>query len=205
MKILMINSEKSRGSILDHAYAYLTEQFAAKNIETETVWLTENDLHGCVGCGKCWRQRKCIFNDAVNEVIEKAETFDGLIVGVPVYYGEPSKQVISFMDRLFHASSDRFARKPAACIPVLRSGRDQNAYHMMSDYFSLASMPVITSIDHHAIHVRDDSSELSEETVHVLDRLAQDMSWLMLCIENAKKTGISEPELPVERTLDFLR
>ena len=205
MKILMINSEKSRGSILDQALAYLSEQFDEKKIETETLWLGESDLHGCVGCGKCWRQKKCIFNDAVNEVIGKAETFDGLIVGAPVYYGEPSKQVISFMDRLFHASSDRFARKPAACIPVLRSGRDQNAYHMMCDYFSLASMPVVTSIDHHAVHVKEDSSELADGDIPALKRLAEDMSWLMLCIENAKKTGISEPELPVERTLDFLR
>ena len=76
---------------------------------------------------------------------------------------------------------------------------------MMCDYFSLASMPVITSIDHHAVHVKEGSSELAEEDTLALKRLAEDMSWLMKCIENAKKTGISEPELPVERTLDFLR
>ena len=39
--------------------------------------------------------------DKVNELSERMEEFDGLIVGYPVYYAGPTSQVCCFLARFF--------------------------------------------------------------------------------------------------------
>ena len=40
----------------------------------------------CIACGKCAKLGRCVFDDAVNELAEKFEAADGLLVASPVYY-----------------------------------------------------------------------------------------------------------------------
>ena len=77
-----------------------------EGIETELIQVGSRNIRGCIGCGKCDELGKCIFDDLVNEVAQKLEQADGLVVGSPVYYGSPNGTIIAFMDRLFYSSGN---------------------------------------------------------------------------------------------------
>jgi len=48
--------------------------------------------------------RTRVFDDAVNECVPRFAEADGIIVGSPVYFGNPNGTVLSFMQRLLYSS-----------------------------------------------------------------------------------------------------
>ena len=42
---------------------------------------TDLNLKYCVGCCKCYKNGKCIFNDDIEKLSENIETADGIIIG----------------------------------------------------------------------------------------------------------------------------
>ena len=92
MKVLLVN-----GSPRQHGCTYtaLTEAANALNergIETEIVWVGNKEIAGCTACGGCRKTGKCIFDDMVNEISAKLDTYDGFIFGTPVYYHDKSSK-----------------------------------------------------------------------------------------------------------------
>ena len=67
MKVLLVNgSPHKNGS----TYAALHEVETALNnegIETSIIWLGTEAISGCLACGYCSRNGKCVKNDIVNE------------------------------------------------------------------------------------------------------------------------------------------
>ena len=101
MKVLLINgSPKANGC----TYTVLNEMvkvFEENGIESELIHIGQKDIRGCIACGRCKQDGKCVFDDIVNEAAKKFETADGIVVGSPVYYASPNGTLISFLDRLF--------------------------------------------------------------------------------------------------------
>lgn len=65
--------------------------FNEEGVKTELIHVGNKAIRGCIACGYCMKNGKCVFNDdLVNEVAPKFETADGLVVGSPVYYGSPA-------------------------------------------------------------------------------------------------------------------
>ena len=52
---------------------YYTEFFLFKeeNVETEVIQIGQQDIRGCIGCGFCYKNGHCVFNDIVDEVNKK--------------------------------------------------------------------------------------------------------------------------------------
>ena len=64
-----------------------------------------------------------MFDDDMCAVItEKMATADALIVGTPVYYGQPNGGILSLMQRLFYSAGHLVQNKPAAALAVCRRG-----------------------------------------------------------------------------------
>ena len=42
-------------------------------IETEMIQVGHLDIRGCIACGSCAKNGKCVFDDIVNEVAKKFE------------------------------------------------------------------------------------------------------------------------------------
>ena len=99
-------------------------------------------------CGTCKKDDKkhCVFLDGgVNEVIDKLESTDGLIVGSPVYYASPNGTVLSFLDRMFCAGSSYLASKPAAAVVSARRAGTTASLDAINKYFTINRMPVVSS------------------------------------------------------------
>ena len=120
MKVLLLNGSPNEHGCTDTALNEVAAALAAEGVESEIVWLGREAVRDCTACGACKKVHRCVFDDLVNEVIQKAEQADGFIFGTPVYYAHPSGAVLSFLDRLFYAASSVFAHKPGAAVASAR-------------------------------------------------------------------------------------
>lgn len=77
---------------------------AGSNIEVKTVRLYSLDYKGCMSCMACKIKDRasniCKFKDALTPVLEEIAEADGLVLGSPIYFGDVTGQMRTFLERL---------------------------------------------------------------------------------------------------------
>jgi multimeric flavodoxin WrbA len=202
MKVLLINGSPNNEGCTFTALSEITKTLNANGIETEIIQIGDKVVRGCVACRKCKEKGKCVFDDIVNEVAEKAKTADGFVFGSPVYYSGINGTMKSFLDRLFFSGSEHLAYKPGAGIVSARRAGTTAALQQLNQYFMINNMPVVSSQYWNMVHgntpeeVRQD-----KEGLQIMRTLGNNMAWLLKSVEAGKKAGIDIPEQePKERT-----
>ena len=81
------------------------EGAAANGVHTELIHLYDLNYKGCISCFNCkLRGGKsyghCHVNDELKPVLQKIEEADVLILGSPIYFGNVSGEMRSFLERL---------------------------------------------------------------------------------------------------------
>ena len=109
MKVLLINGSPNEKGCTYTALCEAAAVFSKNGIETELDYLGKKPVAGCIACGACRNTGHCFVGDKVNEVIDKLDEIDGILVGSPVYYAGVSGQVTAFLDRLFYAGGGKMA------------------------------------------------------------------------------------------------
>ena len=205
MKVLMINGSPRVGGNTSIALQEMEKIFAQEGIETETVQIGNQAIRGCIACGTCAKQGKCVFDDAVNAVAPKLEACDGLVIASPVYYASANGTLISFLDRLFYSTHFSKAMKVGASVVVARRGGLSSTFDELNKYFTDAGMPVASSQYWNSVHGRQSGEAAQdEEGMQTMRTLARNMTFLMKSIALGKETyGLPETE-PVQRT-SFIR
>lgn len=207
MKVLLINgSPKAKGCTYT-ALAEVAMELEKENIETEIFHIGNKPIRGCIGCGKCKKINKCIFNDdCVNEVIEKAKEFDGFIFGSPVYYASASGQLTSFLDRLFYASSISMHNKPGASVVSCRRGGSTSTFDQINKYFTISNMPIVSSQYWNMVHGNTpDEVRQDLEGMQIMRTLGKNMAWLLKSIQAGKEAGVQLPEKETRAFTNFIR
>ncbi len=73
-------------------------------IEVTTVRLYGMDYKGCMSCMACKVKGKasnvCKFRDALTPVLEEIAQADGLVLGSPIYFGDVTGRMRTFLERL---------------------------------------------------------------------------------------------------------
>ena len=73
-------------------------------IEVKTIRLYGLDYKGCISCMACKIKGKasnvCKFKDALTPVLEEIAQADGLVMGSPIYFGDVTGQMRTFLERL---------------------------------------------------------------------------------------------------------
>lgn len=206
MKVLLVNGSPHPHGCTDVALSEVAMQLGKHGIETEMLWLGNEAIHGCIACGKCRKAGKCIFDDTVNRVAAKAEEYDGIVVGSPVYYGGPDSQICAFLDRLFYSAGKKFVRKPAAAIVSCRRGGATASFERLNKYFEMSNMPLVTSQYWNQIHGNNaEEAKQDAEGLQTMRTLAENMAWLLKCIEAGKKAGVEEPVYEPFHATNFIR
>ena len=76
----------------------------SNEIEVKTVRLYGLDYKGCMSCMACKIKGKasnvCKFKDALTPVLEEIAQADGLVLGSPIYFGDVTGQMRTFLERL---------------------------------------------------------------------------------------------------------
>lgn len=206
MKVLMINGSPHEQGCTYTALSEVAQTLKKHEIDSEIIYLGKQPVAGCIACGKCREAGKCVFQDQMNEVLEKLEEYDALIVGSPVYYAGPSGQITSFMDRLFYAGSGKLKGKPGAAVVSCRRGGATAAFDRLNKYFSINSMPIVTSQYWNQVHGNTpDEVRQDEEGLQTMRTLGENMAWLLKCIEAGKKAGVPMPQYEAKIATNYIR
>ena len=77
---------------------------AGNGVEVKTVRLYDLDYKGCMSCMACKIKGKasnvCRFKDALTPVLEEIAQADGLVLGSPIYFGDATGRMRTFLERL---------------------------------------------------------------------------------------------------------
>ena len=197
MKVLLINGSPHKEGNTAYALNQMAEVFADCNVECEILQVGSQAIRGCVGCGSCYKTRKCVFDDLVNETAARFAEFDGIVVGSPVYYASPNGTLISFLDRLFYSTGHIDKRmKVGAAVVCARRGGCTASMDVLNKYFTISSMPVASSTYWNQIHgAKPGEAAMDAEGIRTMRNLAKNMVFLMNAIAAEKeKNGLPEPE-----------
>jgi multimeric flavodoxin WrbA len=206
MQVLMINGSPHKRGCTHTALSEVAGQLEQQGIESNIFHIGKKAIRGCIACGKCAESRHCAFDDdPVNTCVDLAVEADGIVIGSPVYYAAPNGSLCAFLDRMFFANSAGYAYKPAAAIVNCRRGGASAAFDRLNKYFTISSMPVVSSQYWNATHGNTPKEVKQDlEGMQIMRTLGRNMAWLLKCIEAAKST-VPYPDTEPWVATNFIR
>lgn len=196
MKVLIINGSPRPNGNTAIALSEMEKVFAEEGVDVETVQVGNKDIRGCVACGFCHKNGRCVFNDVVNELAPKFEEADGLVIATPVYYASANATLIACLDRLFFSTGFDKTMKVGASVAVARRGGCSATFDELNKYFTISGMPVASSQYWNSVHGREPGQAKEDaEGLQTMRALARNMTFLMKSIALGKeKFGLPETE-----------
>ena len=200
MKVLMINGSPRRKGNTSIALEQIAWQLEKHGIESEIVWIGSKPLRGCIACNKCKdNPGACVFDDDVcNWISARMNDADALVVGSPVYWGQPNGAVLAIIQRMFYSNGSAFRGKPAAAVAVCRRGGATAAFQALNMPFQMMSMPVVTSQYWNIVYGREPGqAALDAEGMQTMRTLANNMAALLKATGGKLMPGSDEPWEPM--------
>ena len=196
MKVLILNGSPRAKGNTSIALNEMVKVFEENGVETEVVQIGSKDVRGCIACGNCIKNGKCIFNDVVNELAPKFEEADGLVAATPVYYASANATLIACLDRLFFSTGFDKTMKVGASVAVARRGGCSATFDELNKYFTICGMPVASSQYWNSVHGREPGQAAEDlEGLQTMRVLARNMTVLMKSIALGKEQfGLPEKE-----------
>jgi multimeric flavodoxin WrbA len=105
MKVIAFNGSPRKNwntaTLLNNAL----EGAASRGAETELIHLYDLNFKGCISCFSCKLKGgksygRCAVNDDLKPVFNRIEQADALIFGSPIYFGQVTGEMRSFLERL---------------------------------------------------------------------------------------------------------
>ena len=207
MKVLMINGSPRPDGNTFCALKEIESQLQNHGLETEILQIGRAPVRMCINCGGCKQNNGegCVFDDDLcNVVVQKMSTSDALVVGSPVYYGQPNGGLLSLMQRVFFSAGKCVQNKPAAAVAVCRRGGATAAFQTMNMMFQMMNMPVVTSQYWNIVYgLGKGEAKLDSEGMQTMRTLANNMSWLL---EKIHSGNSSAPDREAEmKFMNFIR
>ena len=210
MNVLLVNGSPHRAGCTNAALQEVGKALQVEGIGTDTFWIGNQPLTGCIGCGACGNTGRCRYDDQVNVFLETAKDYDGFVFGAPVHFASAAASMLGFLSRAFFtdhcAGLDRFAFKPGAAVVSARRAGTTAALDELNKYLLYAQMPIVSSRYWNMVHgqtpeeVREDV-----EGLQIMRVLGKNMAWMLRCIEAGKKAGVATPEQEPRINTNFIR
>ena len=103
-KIVGISGSPVKQGNTDTFLSTIIDSAAAKGLETDIVNLAEMNIKNCIHCNYCLAKQKpgryCSLHDDAQQIYEKLETADIIVLASPVYFMRTSGMMATFIDRL---------------------------------------------------------------------------------------------------------
>lgn len=196
MKVLIINGSPRVGGNTSVAVDEMVKTFSEEGVTAEVVQIGNQAIRGCIACGSCGQNGKCVFDDAVNEIAAKFEEADGLVLASPVYYASANATLIACLDRLFYSSHFDKSMKVGASLVCCRRGGASATFDELNKYFTISNMPVVSSQYWNSVHGSEKGQAAKDlEGLQTVRVLARNMTFLMKSIALGKEQfGFPEKE-----------
>ena len=103
MKAIVINADPKRKGIAAQLMKSAAKGAESAGAEVEYVDLYKLDLSGCRICLICKNDEetcKCFWRDELSPLIERIFDSDVLLIGVPIFFSNPSSHYMALLERL---------------------------------------------------------------------------------------------------------
>ncbi len=166
-KVLAINGSPRKDGNTSILIRTVLAELENSGIETETIQLGGQKIHGCRACMKCFENRNgaCVFDDDIlNTCIRKMQEADGILLGSPVYFLDVTSEMKAFIDRagfVSFANDFPFRNKVGnVTVAVRRAGASRTADSML--HFLLANEMIVAGLP--VIGVGRDIGDVEKDT-----------------------------------------
>jgi len=109
MKVLVLFGSPRK----KHTYE-LTKAFIEgleKDTEVEFIDTTKLNISHCMGCNYCLKEMKCFIKDDMEDILNKIEEADIIVLSSPVYFGTVTSYLKVLIDRCQPLYNKRFVLK----------------------------------------------------------------------------------------------
>ena len=180
--VLLLNGSPHAHGAIDLALTKVAQTLQECGLTTEIVHIGQQDIRGCIACGRCGVLHHCAFDDAVNALAPKFEAADALIVGSPVYYASANGTLTNLPDRLFYSTPFDKTSKGGAAVVSCRRGGASATFDQLNKYFTIAGMPVASSQYWNSIHGNNAQEAAQDaEGLQVMRTLGRNVAFLVIC------------------------
>lgn len=202
MRVLLINGSPHKEGNTYLALSEVAKQLEKNGIEAELLQVGNKPVRGCIACGTCKAkgENRCVFDeDLCNQALAAMAKADALIIGSPVYYGQPNGTLTSLMQRMAYAGGALMQNKPAAAVAVCRRGGATAALQTMMMPFQIMNMPLVTSQYWNIVYGRTEGeAALDAEGMQTMRTLADNMAWML-------QNQAPKPEREARQAMHFIR
>ncbi len=106
MKTIIINASPRKGWNTDLLMQEAMKGAQSVGAEVEYIHLYDLNFTGCRSCLACKRKgaqpHHCYWPDDLSALIDKIYQADALLIGTPIYFGEPTSQYRALLERLLY-------------------------------------------------------------------------------------------------------
>ncbi|MCL2834223.1 MAG: flavodoxin family protein [Treponema sp.] len=199
MKVIALNGSPNSGGVVARGISIITGELEKEGITAEVFNIGGKSIHGCNDCRKCKETGRCVISgDQVNEVYEKMQSCDGLILGSPVYYGGVAGTFKCFLDRLFFPGPNMRYKIGASVVSLRRTG-GLTTFHQLNNYFNLAQMIITPGVYWNVMHGNNaEETEQDREGLQIMEIQGRNMAWLIKTMAAGRKE-IPPPPAVAER------
>ena len=199
MKTLLINGSPRKTGNTATALAEIAKALEGEGVASETFWIGTKPVRGCAACGACKRDGgggKCVFaDDACNDLIARLREADAVVVGAPVYYGQPAGQLLALLQRAFFAAPDSVAGKVAASVAVCRRGGSTAAFQCLNMPFQMLNCVIPGSQYWNIAFGREPGQAAQDaEGMQTMRTLGRNIAWLLKNLNRADAIPRPAPE-----------
>ena len=186
MKVLLINGSPHQYGCTYTALKEVADSLNRNDVATEIYHIGAAPIRGCVGCG----------------------SFDGIVVGSPVYYAGASGQLCCFLDRLFYSNyrSGKMDGKIAAAVVSCRRGGASTAFDRINKYFMINKMTVATSQYWNQVHGNSpEEVKQDEEGMQTMRTLGESIAYSIRNKDAGLRERVKQPEYERPVMTNFIR
>jgi len=209
MKVIAINGSPRKDGNTAKALEMMSQELSLHGIETEVAHIGGELIHGCIGCGHCYKSENssCVFNDdPVNEVTAKMREADGYILGSPTYFAGIAGAMKCFLDRAFYSSyNGKLRHKAATVVAVARRSGGVEVVNQLKHYLTLSEALIAPSqywqVAHGAV---PGDVEQDDEGMTIIKENAKALAWVMI-MSKATKDSVASPNFVKRPRTNFIR
>lgn len=143
-KILALVGSRNKNGNTQKFISSICDRLNDDQMEREFIFPQDYIINPCLGCGKCFRQAKCIQNDDLELVVKKILECNLLIIGSPVYVHYMSADLKKIIERIsWWAHVLRLKGKPVVLLSTCSANGINTVIEPMDQYITMMGGNVI--------------------------------------------------------------
>ena len=185
MKVVAFNGSPRQNGNTAVLINRVLKELTVEGIETDFIQLGGQQIHGCMACGICRKQKnkQCKIDDNINQYIQKMAEADGIILGSPTYFSMMTPELKALIDRAGYVARSNdflFKRKVGAAIVAVRRTGAMTTFDAINHFFLINEMIVPgSSYWNVGIGRAVGDVEQVEEGLATMETLGKNMAWLI--------------------------